>query len=148
MPHPAQTTLNDIADLHKKLAANYEALGPFLATPADAATSTSSVSADPPPAKRGRPAKVETASTPASPVLISKEEPKVDDTKVTADHPERLALKKVANELIAASDKATAQSAVKLFGENTNLIVDVQLGAAVAHLTALLKKKQTNNDDV
>jgi len=150
MNDPRQTTLNTIADLHKKLAAHYEALGCFLLnTPSspvagnEAATVATTPAADPP--KRGRPAKVE---TPASPVLIPKDEPKVDDTKVTAEHPDRAKLKAIAKDLIAATDKATAQSAVKLFGNSTNDIVDVQLAAACEHLSALLKKKQATNDDV
>ena len=136
-----QADFNLIASKYREIADAFDRLG---CAPPAAVTTTAPIPAAE-PVKRGRPAKVE---APSSPVLIAKDEPKVDDTKVTADHPLRAELKAVAAKLISATDKPTAVAAIKLFGPNTNDMADVQLEAAIAHLTALLKKKQTNNDDV
>jgi len=110
----------------------------FDAAAADSAPTAASPVTESP--KRVRPAKAPDASQ----VLI----PKEDDTKVTAEHPQRAALKAACAKLIAASDKPSVQAAVKLFGPNTNELVDVQLEPCLAHINALLAKKQAHNDDV
>jgi hypothetical protein len=109
--------LRELADLFHGVA---QGAGPAVEQPA---------ANDPPPAKRGRPAKQETPPP---------EEPADTTTVVTADHPKRAELKRVANEYVAKTDRASAQKQMKLFGENSNLVPDAELAGAIKHFKNLL----------
>lgn len=83
--------------------------------------------------KPGRP-----KAAPAPPPV---ETPPVEDDKtVTDDHPKRAELKTVAKEYASKTDLATAQKAMKLFGESSKLVPDCDLVGAIKYFRNLLAK--------
>jgi hypothetical protein len=112
------------------------------------ATGAGPAPAAPPAEKRtpGRPAKTaDLDDTPAD------APPVVDDKTVTADHPKRAELKRIAGEYSKLTDVPSAQKAVKLYGENTNLVPDAELVGAIAHIAGLIEvksAKKASADDI
>jgi len=86
------------------------------------------------PAKRGRPAKDQSEAA-------AGDKPAESDTTITADHPKRAELKKVATEYAELTSKADAQSAMKLFGpDGSKSVPDSELAGAVKHFLNQIKK--------
>ncbi len=69
--------------------------------------------------------------------------PVENDKECTADHPKRVELKKLGKQYSELTDVASAQKAMKLFGENSNMVPDAELAGACGHFAGLIKKIQT-----